>query len=634
MYDKYEIKTNPEFFQMDDSDTETEKIKSTIKMKKATYVNPNRFSDQVFQPECIFIKEKNNIFVYQSDSNESFKNKKYKSLNKENNNKNYDSDAINKKVFRPPVNFVEEQFSYNYTTNEEYNKINNKKDNNISLNQRVCLNNYFQKKCGQVPKRTIKSYQNQFDVEKSDNFKVLSYRPENYESDNMKMNSKSKIIKNFQKEEGIELFYPSKRAQSPPSPLDQNNNFDKKEKVIRYQTPTLKFQSFFGSYTRPNHIKNNSQVKPISKIKKNQLEDFNIDKLIEIGDDSKKWKNILSFGKKINNIKKQNKNQLKYNSENERFRKKIKFNPNLEENEEKPENLSMAIPISQKKEVIKQNIKTNNNNKIMTKNLIYHGQIKRKRNYEDTKILNNQNKDINKPDKISKGDDKALNLNNEKILLDNVNNNNQININNNKTNNNNSNLTKFKKINPKQILKNREIFYNNNKQNQNSSYQQIIPNKIILKNKIDMNVNDNKIYSINNNQKNYKILEKRNFIKKTNMENDIKNDLSTKVLLTKVDNNRTNKKVINPIKPTNKKSIIDSNNTEENNAIKYNKNNSNTNTKVKNQNEKKYNNTEFKIKNYYGYDERHTLEGPINNHSYYISVYSKKKVNQNSHSNE
>ena len=633
MYDKYEIKTYPESFQMDDSDTETEKIKSTIKMKKATYVNPNRFSDQVFQPECIFTKEKNNIFFYQSDSNESFKNKKFKSLNKENNNKNYDSDVINKKIFRSPINFVEEQFSYNYTTNEEYNNINNKKDNNISLNQRVCLNNYFQKKCGQVPKRTIKSYQSQFDVEKSDNFKVLSYRPENYESDNMKMNSKSKIIKNFQKEEGIELFYPSKRAQSPPSPLDQNNNFDKKEKVIRYQTPTLKFQSFFGSYTRPKYIKNNSQVKSISKIKKNQLEDFNIDKLIEIGDDSKKWKNILSFGKKINNIKKQNKNQLKYNSENERFRKKIKFNPNLEENEEKPENLSMAIPISQKKEVIKQNIKTNNN-KIKTKNLIYHGQIKRKRNYEDTKTLNNQNKDINKPDKISKGDDKALNLNNEKILLDNVNNNNQININNNKTNNNNSNLTKFKKINPKQILKNREIFYNNNKQNQNSSYQQIIPNKTIPKNKIDMNVNDNKNYSTNNNQKNYKILEKRNFSKNTNMENDIKNDLSTKVLLIKVDNIMTNKKVIHPIKPTNKKSIIDSNNAEENNAIKYNKNNSNTNTKVKNQNEKKYNNTEFKIKDYYGYDERHNLEGPINNHSYYISVYSKKKVNQNSHSNE
>ena len=190
MYDKYEIKTYPESFQMDDSDTETEKIKSTIKMKKATYVNPNRFSDQVFQPECIFTKEKNNIFFYQSDSNESFKNKKFKSLNKENNNKNYDSDVINKKVFRSPINFVEEQFSYNYTTNEEYNNINNKKDNNISLNQRVCLNNYFQKKYGQVPKRTIKSYQSQFDVEKSDNFKVLSYRPENYESDNMKMNSK------------------------------------------------------------------------------------------------------------------------------------------------------------------------------------------------------------------------------------------------------------------------------------------------------------------------------------------------------------------------------------------------------------------------------------------------------------
>ena len=36
----------------------------------------------------------------------------------------------------------------------------------------------------------------------------------------------------------------------------------------------------------------------------------------------------------------------------------------------------------------------------------------------------------------------------------------------------------------------------------------------------------------------------------------------------------------------------------------------------------------FKAKNYYGYDERHNLEGPINNHSYYVSVYSKKNINQ------
>ena len=33
---------------------------------------------------------------------------------------------------------------------------------------------------------------------------------------------------------------------------------------------------------------------------------------------------------------------------------------------------------------------------------------------------------------------------------------------------------------------------------------------------------------------------------------------------------------------------------------------------------------EFKNKRYYGYDDRHNLEGPINNHTVYVSVYTKK----------
>ena len=38
---------------------------------------------------------------------------------------------------------------------------------------------------------------------------------------------------------------------------------------------------------------------------------------------------------------------------------------------------------------------------------------------------------------------------------------------------------------------------------------------------------------------------------------------------------------------------------------------------------------EFKTKRYYGYDDRHNLEGTINNHSFRVSVYSAKanKVN-------
>ena len=34
---------------------------------------------------------------------------------------------------------------------------------------------------------------------------------------------------------------------------------------------------------------------------------------------------------------------------------------------------------------------------------------------------------------------------------------------------------------------------------------------------------------------------------------------------------------------------------------------------------------DYKNKRYYGYDDRHNLEGTINNHSVYVSVYTKKE---------
>ena len=83
-----------------------------------------------------------------------------------------------------------------------------------------------------------------------------------------------------------------------------------------------------------------------------------------------------------------------------------------------------------------------------------------------------------------------------------------------------------------------------------------------------------------------------------------------------------NKNVIQHIKPTIKKAKFNTNIIEDKFNNKYNKKNSGN---IKKQNNKISNN-EFKVKNYYGYDERHNLEGPINNHSYFVSVYSRKKV--------
>ena len=51
-------------------------------------------------------------------------------------------------------------------------------------------------------------------------------------------------------------------------------------------------------------------------------------------------------------------------------------------------------------------------------------------------------------------------------------------------------------------------------------------------------------------------------------------------------------------------------------------------TKTDNENIKSKGEWGSKTKNYDGFDERHNLEGTINNHSYYVSVYSKKKINQ------
>ena len=133
-------------------------------------------------------------------------------------------------------------------------------------NKRIYLDNYMNQNDDQIPKRTINSIRNQFDIQKRDNFNVLSYRPEDYDSDCQKI--KGKIIQIFKKQDAVELFIPNKRASSPPASCHSGGK--KQEKFRSYQTPTLKFQSFFGSFTKQKHCKINSQTKCASKKKKNQ----------------------------------------------------------------------------------------------------------------------------------------------------------------------------------------------------------------------------------------------------------------------------------------------------------------------------------------------------------------------------
>ena len=613
MFNRYDIKTYPDNLKVEDSYTETEtKMESTLKSKNAAYANQKKLSDEVFQPEYIFTKEKNNISF--SKSKKSNKERKiFKILNKNLKNINYDSDPLNTKISFCPSNYVEEkQFSYYYTNTEEKNE----KNNNSPVNQRDYLEQFLHQKSNQLPQRTIKVYQNQFDVEKSDNFNVLSYKPEDYESNYFKTDSNSKIIKIFKKEDESNLFFPSKRAISPQILPFINKTSKKKDQLLSYQTPSLKFQSFFGSFTRPKHIKNN-QSKSTSKIKKNQLENFNIDKLIEIGDScNNKLKSILSFGRKINNIKNKNKNKLFYYSENERIGKKFKLKDIMENGNKR--NLFQINKNSSNKREIGENNKNMNENdiKLLKKKIIYHGQIKRKRNNKNSKICNNQSKNANNQNKEIEDINENLCINNVKKEL--YKKNNIFNI-----NNEIKNSIKYKKINSKINSKARNIFDNKNKGN--PIYSQILPNIVLPKKKMDICLNDRQNFSINNFKNMSRILGNNKYITMINKENNKQNELSSKIILTDEDSNINGKNIIQQIKPAKKKEIINQGNSEDNN----NKTNLN-----KNKGFKRMSIQNIKIKNYYGYDERHNLEGPINNHSYYVSVYSRKKVFQKNNSIE
>ena len=144
----------------------------------------------------------------------------------------------------------------------------------------------------------------------------------------------------------------------------------------------------------------------IIKYQKSILEEYNLDKLIEIGDNyEKKMIPILCFGKKVNNIKKKIKlknSLIKNNSELIKNMQKInnirdidnKIKNNIiNENQDKIE-ISHIKEIEIRNNGAVDNINNNNienNKKILSaKKFVYHGQIKRKRN-----IINNAKTYIN-----------------------------------------------------------------------------------------------------------------------------------------------------------------------------------------------------------------------------------------------
>ena len=303
MNNKYEIKTYTNGIQSEISDIEIDKkkLESNKNTNSKTDTEQKNFLKTTFQPKCIFTKQNNNISFYQSNAKNSYRTSKhYKNLSPFTSNK--DSTQNNTAIVSNQ-SLGEEKFSCNFMAlrkpnNKNINIEENQNTQRVNINE---LNAKYKK-----PKRTIKSYKKQFNVEKSDNFNMLSYRPMEYDSDNNYIKKKYKINQLFKKQGVDEIFYPSKKTHTP-----HPQNGEIKE---RYQTHTLKYQSFFGSF---NGIKNTRVAKSTSKIKINQLNDFNIEKLIEIGDKyANLRKPVLPLGKIMNN------NIMYYNSRIKNAKKK------------------------------------------------------------------------------------------------------------------------------------------------------------------------------------------------------------------------------------------------------------------------------------------------------------------------
>ena len=624
MFNKYEIKTYPEYYNQENSESDNENEMLNMPFKKADFNNDIKINKNGKDNSCIFIENYDNIVFYQSDAKNRFKERKIKNNKIQKNIKsmiNYDSDIINRKTAPSPI-FPKKKYVVKLA------KIEESKEN---LSQRKNLNKYFNLNDEKIVKNTFKQYTNDLDVQKSDNFNVLSYKQEeDYYTDNPKPEKKNKIIQIFKKQEVSELFLPSKRTVSPPSPPLSKTNTDKKKKIRDnssscYQTPTLKFQSFFGSFMRPKLNKKN-QNKSTSKSKINQLQDFNIDKLIEIGDNTEnnKYKNILSFGKRLKRIKEQNRINKYKNGINpvhlgEYYKCKT-------ENDNDEDEYQKYTPI-QRIELDRKDYNDVKIKKIENKKILYHGQIKRKRNIKKNKTLYNGNKkikinDTSNTNNTNDNQNKSLDKNQDIISNNKLNNStnfsNKINsytskinervINNNPQNNNiNNNINKIiinKRNNNNSIIN--QLSPKNNKAS-NAKFHYLVKNMYNTDNIIEKNKAHNHI-SINREKITNKDLYKKNIL------SEIK----------EIEYNESNSNDSIEEEKNNKSNIKKGSVTDEEKIIKKQGINSHQIKDIKKSYQK-----EFKTKRYYGYDDRHNLEGTINNHSFRVSVYSAKanKVN-------
>ena len=602
MFNKYEVKTYPDCIQNEISDFEQDN--NNIPINNSINVNNNLIQDKyiknTFQPKLVFTKQNDNISFYQSSSKDSYR--PIDNNNKKSNPKiiNKNKNVINRQQYdtSPIYTYGEEKFSYNYTnSNTTYDTKNSSQNSKKDLNlkeKRVNLNEHFNQKQNKThkPKRTIKyCKKNQFNVEKSDNFNVLSYRPIEYETDINANQENSKLIQIYKKQDVDEIFYPSKRTHSP---LPKVQTSISKEKTEKYQTNSLKHQSFFGSF---NSLKHSKQAKSTSRINVNQIEEFNIDKLIEIGDKYANLcepvlplgkimnNNIIYFGNKIKNFR--NKIPINKNSNNYNYNNELKSDSKCTKvNKKKFMNQNYACDETKVNDLNMNNLDKKKDSKRVTKKIISKKYMKNQNKKPD-------NKDSNDEDIIIK---KNLNFNTEVCETnDSVN------------KSGNMNNTNFK-TRKKQIKKNvKEIKLQKSCDRKNEVSSQIIPKMRITKRK--SNINNNNL--------------KKNF----GIEKIVNDNLEGSTL-----NNTLNDK---KIKTENSETFIltdDEVNSKKNcnlsKKLRISQNQAISNDIQKNKNSaliKEPDNKGNKSKNYYGYEDKQNLEDTINNHSYFESVHSKKK---------
>ena len=567
MYNKYEIKTYTDNIKNEISDLENDKKKFSTNnnINNNTDIEKDKKLETSSKQKSIYTNENKNINFYQSTSKDNYRNLK---------NKNDLTPLEYKKVsnnkpqlaISSPQKLGEEQFSYNYTAinRKTKNKSSNKitKISNNSTTQRVNLNEKYNQR-EKKEKKSINSYRRQIDPQKSENFKMISFRPIEYDSDiNYNLNkNRPKLIQTYKKEEVEEMFFPSKKTYSPP----QNQE--------KYQPNTLKFQSFFGSF---NSTKNS---KSTSRIKINQLNDFNIDKLIEIGD---KYVNlgkpVLPLGKIMNDNILYNKKRIKNNKK--KIQKKNN-NYNYINNDIKQFDSSSNFGQRYIIKYFDNDIPTNKSHVLKEKKRVMK-KIISKNNLKNSITLNDENK-FDQDKECDNDIKKNLNFNSEIKKI--------------------KSTVKIKKNSLKKYSKDKLYEYNldsNKNDDGNQNVLEVSQNNKIYQKKSNLKINKKDINSNSKDKYNQKL--------NNNLDNNRSSRQYIKNVNTDDENNYTNSLY-------NKKKIIQNKELQITDNKKYNK----ISPKVY------YKDT--KRKNYYGCDERHNLEDTIDNHAYFESVYSKKIIN-------